>query len=101
MKRLENWSVESKPYYDTDDGCLSGEVYGDPDRPDGRRVTTTHIVAADGRNVRTASGSTYVLGEPSEGYREWLRVNRPDWDPLRPIAVIVEGSKKKFATTHN
>ncbi len=99
-RRIEKWSLvtekpfgspEARRYY------VTGEVHGDPKRPDGREVVTSHIVGSEGCEVYTASGSTYLLGEPSDGYRQWLRDNRPDWDPKHPVADM---RKKKFATTH-
>lgn len=101
IRRLENWSVDTDYPFDPPELlrlCAHGEVYGDPSRKDGVVITTTRIVGVDGRNIRTKSGSTYRLGEPSESYRVWLREHRPDWDPESPVTALA--SKKKFATTH-
>jgi hypothetical protein len=50
-------------------------------------IRTSYVVEVSGRFIRTVSGSLYKLGEPSEQYREWLRENRPDWDPENPIIM--------------
>lgn len=104
MRRLENWSIGTKRPYDAPElvqVSVDGNVYGDPSRPDGRPVTTSHLVGAEGRYVHTATGSIYQLGEPSKSYRAWLRVNRPDWDPENPVTdMTLPTGSKQFATTH-
>jgi hypothetical protein len=48
------------------------------------KITTSNIVAAHGRLVRTYSGSVYELGEPNERYRLWLG---DKYDPINPVRV--------------
>ncbi|MGA2260145.1 MAG: hypothetical protein ABSH28_01780 [Acidobacteriota bacterium] len=89
--RIENWAVVG----DNDDpfvapemrgSCLHGEVTDHPKIGAGR-VLTSIIVGIEGRIVTTYSGSRYELGEPSEKYREWLHVHRPNWNPEKPIVM--------------
>lgn len=54
MMRLDNW------YYFN--GCISGEIYGNPKFEDGDRVLTSPVVEVDGWLARTRSGSEYILG---------------------------------------
>lgn len=91
-RRLENWNLGLKGHYDPTDRCLSGQVYGDPTRADGCGVVTSHIVERWGRHVRTASGSVYELGEPSDDCRKWLRERVPDWDPENPLTAVFEAT---------
>jgi hypothetical protein len=44
---------------------LVGQVFGDPERPDGTLITTSRIVQRNGRTAVTASGTRYELeGDP-------------------------------------
>jgi hypothetical protein len=45
---------------------LTGDVYGDPDFPDGTRIVTSAIVSHDDHNAVTASGAHYVLDGEAE-----------------------------------
>lgn len=101
-RRLENWTIGNRVFESLPPELgahinVCGQVYGDPSRRDSAWITTTHIVSAEGCEVRTASGSVYLLGEPSAAYRAWLREHRPDWDPAHPVT---DARKKKFSTTH-
>ena len=93
-RRMENWEIRSDPYIAPELGeyMLVGDVFGDPSRQDGRRICTTRVVKVDGRVITTKSGSVYRLGDPSTGYRQWLRENRPGWNPEQPITLLGGGS---------
>ena len=78
MVKLEQWGV----VYDAEwDGYtppemrrtyLKGDVYGHHRKADGETVRTSHIVAAEGRTVTTASGTVYLLGETRAEYRAYV-----------------------------
>ena len=67
---------------------LSGNVEGHPKFPDGAHVYTSMVASFKGRKITTESGTEYLLGDPSPEYREWLRVNRPNWDPEEPFTLL-------------
>lgn len=89
---LEEWSVRtSDDPYMAPELCgivLVGKVQRHPKKPDGSRVITSAVLHAEGRTVRTQSGTVYRLGEPSAKYRAWLAEHRPNWDPENPIIVV-------------
>jgi hypothetical protein len=96
MIRLREWAVTGPtnpdPYMppEAQPRRLNGAVFGHPRSrfADGDRVTTSEIVAADGRIVHTASGSTYMLdGEPAPAYVEYLAGIGYALDPENPIKV--------------
>ncbi len=66
---------------------LSGRVFGDPRRADGKHITTTRIVKAEGRLITTRSGSAYRLGAIEPWFRKHLDATRPLWDPDNPIEM--------------
>lgn len=69
---------------------LSGRVFGHPDdrHPDGKAIRTSAVVSAEGRIVKTRSGSTYRLGRISRLYRRWLDEHCPNWDWRNPITMV-------------
>ena len=77
MTRLEDWSFVCEANgYDPPElirARLMGRVYGHPRHEDGKQIETTPVVSVTGNHVRTRSGSEYLLGTPSEGYRAWLK----------------------------
>ncbi len=92
MVRLENWSVTTRqanlyraPELRTI--CLQGKVFGHPKFKGEEYITTSPIMEAEGQIVKTKN-TTYQLGGIDPGYREWLRKERPDWDPENPVTVI-------------
>lgn len=92
--RLSNWACEfpdgSSDYHAPElrGLCLVGDVTGHPRRPDGTRVQTSPIVAVDGRQIRTRSGSVYHLeGDPHPAYLAWLAECGRDYDAEQPIKV--------------
>jgi hypothetical protein len=89
LVKLENWSVTSSPYTAPEcrDIYLHGKVYNHPSIKDGEYVTTSAVCGANKRIITTRN-TFYELGEPCSEYREWLRVNRPNWNPDEPITII-------------
>jgi hypothetical protein len=68
MPHLKHWSFIQR--YSKSKGAvreyLTGDVYGDPDFPDGTRIMTSAIVSHDDHNAVTASGAKYVLDGEAE-----------------------------------
>ncbi|MBU2249069.1 MAG: hypothetical protein KKD77_20145 [Gammaproteobacteria bacterium] len=89
---IQNWYVTSKsdPYSAPElmRKVIAGNVYGHDEFTDGTPIYTSSIVEAEGRNVNTYSGSKYQLGKIANGYRKWLKENRPNWDWRNPITTI-------------
>lgn len=89
---MARWASENQPsngFNAPEPGLLviNGEVYGHPKRKDGTRITTSPVVGAEGRIVRTASGSAYKLEEPSPEYLAWLTTNKIPFDAENPIRM--------------
>jgi hypothetical protein len=90
---IEDWAVVSVAAEDAFKApeqsgiALKGHVTGHPNKPDGSLVITSPIAACKGRLVATEAGTTYRLHAPENGYRLWLRANRPDWDPENPVQI--------------
>lgn len=92
MPRLEQWStcrLGDDPYVPPEMSllCLQGQVFGHARKGDGTKVTTSPIVAVDGRVITTASGSVYELGEPDPGFLAWLAKEGRTYDPGQPITL--------------
>lgn len=101
MYKLKNWSVVFRaggfftpPEYRME--CLAGEIYNRPEPrefdgkkfPDGKNVTTSYIVKAEGRIVTTYSGSQYELeGPPHPDYAAWCQEKGMTIDPENPVKV--------------
>ena len=90
--RLEDWYFTSNDPYippELQKPRIGGTVYGHANERfvDGSKIVTGDILSYDGRIVRSKN-TNYLLGEPSVTYREWLRVNRPNWDPDNPVKYI-------------
>ena len=58
-RRLENWTIRQ--------GCLLGQVFGDPNRPAGTWIETSSITQLDGNEVQTRN-SRYSLGNPDPAF---------------------------------
>lgn len=68
---------------------VSGAVYNHKKHSDGKRISTSFIIDADGTKVLTSSGSVYQLeGDPHPEYAKWLEENYPNFDPNNPIKII-------------
>lgn len=90
MFTLRNWStIGVTPYSAPEQGlCLLGKVYGNPKFPDGYTIQTSRIIDVEGRVVRTASGSLYLLdGDPDPGFAEYLQRAGKPLDLENPIKV--------------
>jgi hypothetical protein len=83
--QLEKWGVSyrSGDLYlapEVNPVCLVGYRDNDP-----RPVITSPIVEVNGRIIRTQSGSTYFLGEPSPEYLAYLESIGYPYDEENPI----------------
>ena len=80
MMRIENWSLVGcqRGQYDapeTQRFQVSGQVFGSLKHYEGKRITTSFLVALNGCDITTFSGSVYQLGRPDEKYVEWCQEN--------------------------
>jgi len=96
MYTLREWSVvfthETEDVYKPPEAysrSVAGKVYDNPKFQDGTEVVTSRIHKVQGRIVITRSGSVYELvGDPSNGYLEFLKdIGRP-YDSDNPIQFI-------------
>lgn len=90
MPRLENWSVIGTCPYDPPEmqqTLLAGEVFGREGIEDGERIRTSRLVEAHGRTIKTATGTTYILGSPAKDYVDWMKKNGIEFDPENPIRM--------------
>lgn len=62
--RLERWRFASRSVR-----VLTGEVYGHPNFPDGRRITTSDLYASDGRRWARTLSRYFNLGQPDAAER--------------------------------
>lgn len=82
--KLENWAIISIGNEYTAPEVMrylaTGEVYGNPEFPDGYPVTTSYLrkIDLDGLEVHTRN-SVYTLGNPKEDYLEYLKDHKPEW----------------------
>lgn len=58
--RLEGWRTTSREVR-----ILTGRVYGHPNIPDGRRITTSDLYASDGKSWARSMSRYYRLGSPA------------------------------------
>lgn len=86
---LEQWGVAANIFRAPETGGqhLIGVTYGDPRAADGRHVTTSPIVSADGKLVVTQTGTVYALGEPDPAYLAFLRSENIPIDLDHPITI--------------
>ena len=75
MPRIECWSItgDRRDQYTAPELRslhLQGCVYGHPRFDYGHTVRTTAIVSAEDGTVRTKSGSSYEIGDPSPMYED-------------------------------
>lgn len=89
---LDNWSTASRPIPYQPPECwptiLQGNVSGHPDMDDGEFVHTSPIAKANGQLITTESGTLYRLGKIDPKFREFLKTDRPNWDPENPITIV-------------
>lgn len=89
---LRNWSVGSHPHTDPfippehRGVYLHGEVYGHPYHEDGKEVTTSRILSADGK-VITCRSRQYILGEPDPKYLKFLSDIEYPYEEKNPIKI--------------
>lgn len=93
MPRLENWSViktDLNPYAPPEQqfGQLRGAVYGHPKHGNGTIVHTSWIIDANGKHVKTISGTIYELGKISTEYFAFVLDNKIPFDFENPIRVV-------------
>lgn len=83
---LSNWSVTEQsainPWIPPE--CSMKLLQGHREE-DGKDVITSSIEEVDGKIIRTASGSTYFLGEPDPKYLAYLESIGYAYDPENPI----------------
>lgn len=80
--RITDWSVGGGPYDAPEVRRLSGTL------ENGKQITTSPIVDANGRSVRTRSGSLYLLGDISTDYLKWMQENNIAYDHEQPIKEL-------------
>jgi len=81
--KLENWSFVvsiGDPYKAPEQWrkALSGEVHGNPNFENGKRIVTSNVMEFDPEQLtaRTESGSVYVLGQMDPGFADYLATNK-------------------------
>lgn len=91
--RVDMWATyPTNPYRAPEQGggiYLAGTVApgDDPRRPEGGPISTSPIVAVEGRIVTTKSGTRYRLGRIKPEFREWMREQGIAWDSREPIKI--------------
>lgn len=101
MITLRNWCVkleDSDGYTAPEmiERYLVGEVFGHPKHEDGKAISTSPIDVADGRDVKTLSGTVYRLdGEPRADYAKWMADTGYRYDPAAPIGMGFDSRKIK------
>jgi hypothetical protein len=93
MIKIEDWGTMRSPAANPFQApelagiCLRGVVFGHPHKEDGTKVITSDIVSVKGLVVETYSGSTYLLGKPSEDFLKYLAEQGRVFNPENPIEV--------------
>lgn len=95
---LRNWSVVlagGSPYTAPElrAMCLHGLADNHPNFPDGKEITTSDIVSADGRVVTTRSRQYLLEGDPSPQYRAYLESSGVALDEKNPIRTPATPSR--------
>ncbi len=91
--RVDNWRTVhlAGPYVapEINPVGISGVVPpgADPRRPEGSPITTSMVVAIEGRVVTTKSGTRYILGKIQSAFRRWMRKQGIAFDWRHPIKV--------------
>jgi len=81
---LHRWSIgtDTDPWIPPE--CQKLRLHGYRDQ-DPRAVRTSHIVEVNGREVKTYSGSIYILEDISSEYLQFLEDTGETYDPENPI----------------
>ena len=85
--KLTNWCVITRNATTEPEMHLAGIVHGHHSIPDARDVTTSKVIAANGRLV-TTEHTVYELGDPDPEYAAYLKSINFAYDPLNPIRII-------------
>jgi len=90
--KLENWSVvfmNADVYTPPEDRKrhLRGIADHHPRLGEDVPVTTSAIISAKGRVVKTEGGKYYQLGKPDENYLVYLSVSNLKLDEANPVKV--------------
>jgi len=90
--KLNNWSVvypNKDPYTPPEFAkpSLHGTVKNHPKLGKNVKLTTSTVIDAKGRLVRTYSGHTYKLGKPDHNYLMWLKMSGIKLDEKQPIKI--------------
>lgn len=91
--RVDEWATApANPFRAPENGAgliLTGRVApgADPRRPEGSTISTSPIVAVEGRVVTTKSGTRYRLGRIAPAFRRWMREQGIAWDSREPIKI--------------
>lgn len=94
MTTIDDWAVRTPSWWDgymapeLVGKVLTGVVTGHSRKPDGTKIETSRIVAVVGRIVTTQSGSSYMLGTPSQAYVEYLAASGRVIDEANPIRMV-------------
>ena len=89
---LDSWAIvphDDSPYLAPElrRMCLHGKVTGHPSFDNGEYVTTSVVLASNGREVETHN-TIYNLGMMSADYKKWCFSNGIEVDPQTPIKVL-------------
>jgi len=90
--KLNNWSIvcpNKDPYIPPEavKALLHGTADNHPKLGRNAEITTSSIVSAKGRFVKTYSGHTYELREPHPNYLVWLKANGIKLDENQPVKI--------------
>ena len=88
---LKNWSCSNDPWKAPEQPgylIIQGEVHGSHKFENGSQIKLGAVTKVEGRLI-TTENSQYILEEPLPLYCEWLKENRPNWDPENPITLKV------------
>jgi hypothetical protein len=85
-QRIDDWSVMFCPKL----AYLAPELHDHVHLVgliDGKRKSTSRVVATNGRRVTTKSGSIYRLGRIRREYRQWIAEHGLKYDARQPVKV--------------
>jgi hypothetical protein len=97
---LRNWSVivPDRGAYTAPEcagpPCLQGFRRSEgQDQSEEQAVMTSYIVACNGKEIITYSGSLYTLEEPAPEYLIWMQENSFTYDPTQPVRFKTKADK--------